>query len=184
MSFNDKNGKSYLHGFGGANNYSGFYEANADGSFSVGTIGSTERSSNDGEILYYSLLPQVRKYAIDGKKLIFSDKDGKELLVFEKSAEDKKTTAILIDTEGGRHNLPAADAEFIAKLIEQRPDKESPGRAKLAPIFSVILGENDLALQEDELILVLDHVTKQWKSPGILTRIMKATGVKRLELAE
>lgn len=85
VSFNDKNGKSYLHGFGGVNNYSGFYEANADGSFSVGTIGSTERLSNDGEDLYYSLLPQVRKYLIDGKKLVLSDKEGKELLVFEKN---------------------------------------------------------------------------------------------------
>lgn len=77
-------GKTCVSGRGGVNTYTAVYEAKADGSFTVGTIGSTERVPNEGETLYMKLLPQVRKYAIDGDHLVFCDEKGKVLLGFEK----------------------------------------------------------------------------------------------------
>lgn len=80
-----KEGKSCFHADGDYG-YSVFYHAKADGSFSVESIVVKPLPSkyNWGADPYFLLLKQVRKHAINGNKLVLSDKDGKELLVFEK----------------------------------------------------------------------------------------------------
>jgi heat shock protein HslJ len=70
------------------NSYGGPYDARSDGTFRTDSISSTlmagEERANSAETAYLSLLRQVKRYSIDGDKLILSGAGDNQLLVFER----------------------------------------------------------------------------------------------------
>ena len=75
-----------ISGRSGVNLYGGPCSASRNGSFSVGLLAMTEMAGEPDamqvESLYHGLLAQVRRWRIDPDRLVLSDADGRELLVF------------------------------------------------------------------------------------------------------
>jgi hypothetical protein len=97
----------------------------------------------------------------------------------EKSATPASSaTAILIDMDGVRHELPQSEAEFLAEVVSTQPDVDTTDHITLDPPYRVILNGDDLALEPDELILMHRGGAKSWNSSGVRARILAAVGIK------
>ena len=94
------------------------------------------------------------------------------------AAQNRESTAFLVDMDGVRHRLSQTEADFLAGLVSAKPDVDTPDRIKLDPKYRVIIDEVDLALQPDELILKHRGGTKFWRSTGVRARILAVAGMK------
>ena len=77
-----------VSGSGGINSHGGLYETKADSSFSAGPISKTEMASPEPfmrtESAYFKLLDDARSYKIISEELLLYDKQGNELMSFER----------------------------------------------------------------------------------------------------
>ena len=75
-----------IGGTSAVNQYGGPYTAGDDGSFSTGELVSTMMAGPEpdmrAEQAYLKLLPQAKKFTVDGKTLTLSDASGNELLIY------------------------------------------------------------------------------------------------------
>ena len=75
-----------IGGTSAVNQYGGPYTAGDDGSFSTGELVSTMMAGPEpdmrAEQAYLKLLPQAKKFTVDGKTLTLSDSSGNELLIY------------------------------------------------------------------------------------------------------
>ena len=75
-----------IGGTSAVNRYGGPYTAGDDGSFSTGDLVSTMMAGPEqdmrAEQTYLKLLPEAKKFAVDGKTLTLSDANGNQLLIY------------------------------------------------------------------------------------------------------
>lgn len=76
-----------ISGRSAVNLYGGSCSASANGAFSVGMITMTLMASDENsmraESLYHGLLAQARRWRVDSDRLVLSNADGQDLLVFD-----------------------------------------------------------------------------------------------------
>ena len=75
-----------IGGTSAVNQYGGPYTAGDDGAFSVGELVSTMMAGPEpdmhAEQTYLKLLPEAKRFKIDGKTLTLSDANGNEVLIY------------------------------------------------------------------------------------------------------
>ena len=78
---------SDISGTSAVNLYGGSYSANRSGSFTVGSLFSTEMAGSEeamtAEAHYINLLQQARKYEISGPVLTLRNESNQDLLIFQ-----------------------------------------------------------------------------------------------------